>query len=69
LSSNQTRNANILVKVRPVDALATPDETPLRTLTGRAMSEPRVPGKRNSQGTTIIQINDERVARDLDVLG
>jgi len=51
-----------------MDAFATPDEAPLRALTGRAMSEPRVPRKGNSQGAAVIQINDERVTRDPDVL-
>jgi len=46
-----------------MDAFATPDEAPLRALTGRAMSEPRVPGKGNSQRTAVIQINDELIAR------
>jgi len=60
--------SNILVELRPVNAVAAPDKFPVSLLRRRPMGEPRVPADRNGQGPTIDEIDDQRVVRHPDVL-
>jgi hypothetical protein len=43
----EARHADVFVECRPVDPFTPPDEAPILALLLRAMSEPRIPGKRH----------------------
>lgn len=61
-------DSNILIEFRPVNAMASPDESPISLLRRGPLGEPRVPADRNGQGSTIYEIDDQGVVRDPDVL-
>lgn len=67
-TGKQALDAYVFVEVRPMNALATPNEAPLRPLGDRSMCEPRIPSQRDGETAAVRQIDDERVARDLDSL-
>jgi hypothetical protein len=57
-------DTNVFVEVRPVDAFATTDQTPVRTLRGRPMSKAGVPRQRDANGAAVDEIDDQSIVCD-----
>ena len=54
-------NADVLIKIGPVDALALPNQSPVCSFGLAAMSESRVPRQRHRDGPTIDKVNHQRM--------
>jgi len=68
LSGQETFDADVLIQVRPVNSHATPYEAPMIPVLTSAVEQPWVPGKRYHHGSTIHEVNGQRIIRHLDFL-
>lgn len=61
-------NTDVLIKRRPANPLAFPNEPPICSFALCRMKQPRVPGKGNRNNSPIGQVGGDLVTRHLDVL-
>jgi len=64
-----TSDTDVFVEIRPVDALAATDQTPVRTLRGRPVSKARVPRQGYADGPAVDEIDDQSIFRDCQHAG
>jgi hypothetical protein len=59
--------AEILIKVRPVNPVPGSGNPPVRPLFWGSMQQPRVPRKGNDYGSSVEEIDTDRVVSELDI--
>jgi hypothetical protein len=64
VSGEKARDTNVFVEIGPVDAFATTDQTPVRTLRDRPVSKAGVPRQRDANGAAIDEIDDQSIVPD-----
>jgi len=69
MTGEESVNADVFIKLGPMNAVAAPDEFPLCLLGGRSVSQARVPRDRHRYGAAICQVHDQRVLGHTDTLG
>ena len=65
-TGNNALNADVLIKVRPMNALSARDKPRTPSLSDGAVKEARIPRKRGGNGATISKLNDERIIGDIN---
>lgn len=60
-------DTDILIEIRPVDAFAFADETPVFSFLGGRVTESRIPRDRDRDHAAIAQLNDQFSIRESDV--
>lgn len=63
-ASEETGDADVFVKIRPVHAFAATDQAPIRAFRRCCMREPWVPQQRYADGAPVDEIDDEGVLSD-----
>ena len=66
-SYQQSLRAQVLVDIRPVNAVASSRDAPVGPLLRCRMEQSGKPGQRSSYGSSVIQINADRVLRDAHI--
>jgi hypothetical protein len=61
-------NADVFIKIRPVNALPVADEPPPRPLGIAAVCQPRVPNQGNTDRPAINQVDNQRIGSEPDPL-
>jgi len=69
MTGEEALDADVLVELGPMDAMATADELPFGLLGGRSMRKTRIPGYGHRHTTSVYQVHHEHVLGDPDVLG
>src|SRR5260370_26075445 len=59
--SQEAFGAQIFIQIRPVDAVSPARNFPIAKLFLRGVQKPWIPGKRHTDGPSILQLNAERV--------
>src|SRR5271166_1790718 len=60
-SSKQSLGADVLVDLRPVNAVAASGNLPIAALLGGSLEQPWIPGERDRDGAAVLQAHAQRV--------